>query len=448
MDTPKIQWLLLVSVVLASTSCQMVLGQAPFVVRAIPDHADIDVSPELTEIRIEFSEAMKPDGHSVCGGGPSFPELAGKPKWIDSKTFSIPVRLQEGREYSLSINCQANQNFRNAANVPARIHPISFRTAGKQKGNVAAPTPAENEQAIAALRKAILEKYSYVDLQKVDWDSRLKEFQGQLKNAPTAASFARTAAEMLSVAKDAHVSIQVNGFQLSTYREPWPNPNFNGRILSKYVNELKQHNNVVATGKLESGEGYLLIGSWGGDEASIAPALDFIDQCADDKAIVIDVRPNGGGNEILARQVAGCFTKKPTVYSKNKNRDPQSPSGYTEVFDRSLEPNPKRKHFAGKVFVLTGPTNMSSNESFILMMRESKNCTLIGERTFGSSGNPKPHVLGNGVTVILPSWQDLFPDGTLLEGKGIDPQVKVTTSARDLTTRDPVLEATIQQLKK
>jgi Peptidase family S41 len=447
MVTKKIRWLFLLSVILASTCGQIALGQAPQVVRATPDHADVDVSPDLTEIRIEFSEAMKPDGFSVCGGGPSFPELAGKPKWIDSKTFSIPVRLQENREYSLSINCQSNQNFRNAAGVPTRIHPISFRTAQK-KVKIKTPTPAENEQAIAALRKAILERYSYVDLRKVDWNSRFDEFQAQLKNAPTAAAFARTVAEMLSVAKDPHVSIQVNGFQLSSYRESWPSPNFNGRILSKYVNDLKQHNNVVATGKLESGAGYVLIGSWGGDETSIVPALDFIDQNAGNEAIVIDVRPNGGGNELLARQVAGCFTNKPIVYSQNKTREPQSPSGFSKVFDRIVEPNPNRKHFGGKVLVLMGPTNMSSNESFLLMMRETKNCMLIGERSFGSSGNPKPHDLGNGVTVNLPSWQDLFPDGTLLEGQGIDPKIKVATSAKDLTTRDAVLEAAIQQLKK
>ena len=50
-------------------------------------------------------------------------------------------------------------------------------------------------------------------------------------------------------------------------------------------------------------------------------------------------------------------------------------------------------------------------------MKQNPNCKLIGAQTYGSSGNPKPIDLGNGVTVILPSWRDLFPDGSILEGK-------------------------------
>jgi C-terminal processing protease CtpA/Prc len=282
----------------------------------------------------------------------------------------------------------------------------------------------------------------------VDWKTRFAKFQAPLKNAPTAAAFARTAAELLAAARDPHISVKVNGFQLLSFREAWPSPNFNGRILNKYVSDSKQHNNVVTTGKLKNGTGYLLIGSWGGDKKSISPALDFIDQHAGDEAIVIDVRTNGGGNELLAREVAGCFTEQPLVYSQHKMRDPQSPTGFSEIQDRIVERNASRKFFRGKVLVLMGPTNMSSNESFLLMMRECKNCVLIGERSFGSSGNPQPHDLGNGVTVNLPAWQDLFPDGTLLEGRGIEPQIKILTSAKDLSTRDAVLEAAIQQLKK
>ncbi|HEY3245235.1 MAG TPA: S41 family peptidase, partial [Phycisphaerae bacterium] len=104
------------------------------------------------------------------------------------------------------------------------------------------------------------------------------------------------------------------------------------------------------------------------------------------------------------------------------------------------EPNDPEKRFTGRVVVLIGPANMSSCESFILMMKQSPDCTLVGERTWGSSGNPKPHKLCNAVTVYVPSWQDMLPDGTLLEGRGLEPDVKVPTTPRDFESDDPVLK--------
>lgn len=83
---------------------------------------------------------------------------------------------------------------------------------------------------------------------------------------------------------------------------------------------------------------------------------------------------------------------------------------------------------------------MSSCESFLLMMRHGAKATLIGEKSWGTSGNPKPVELSCGVTVVLSSWQDYQPDGTLLEGKGIEPDVVVRSTAEERVTKDPVLE--------
>ena len=91
---------------------------------------------------------------------------------------------------------------------------------------------------------------------------------------------------------------------------------------------------------------------------------------------------------------------------------------------------------------------MSSCEEFLLMMKQALLCTLVGERSYGSSGNPKPHELGLGVTVSLPSWKAMLPDGTVFEGVGIAPDVEVKTTPAKLTKRDPVLEAALKILRK
>jgi hypothetical protein len=421
----------------------------PRVILAAPDHADADVDPAISEIRIEFDQDMSHGGHSICGGGPTFPKIRAKPTWIDARTIRIPVELESGHEYSLSINCPAAQNFRSTTGEAAEMYPILFRTAKAGEPPPAAPTPEQNRAAMAALRKAIHDHYSYRDLREVDWQKRFEEFENQLENSRSAAQFARTTAQLLRSAADPHISILVNGFTLGTRRDFGAPANFNGRLLGTIVEDLREHNECVVTGRLEGGVPYLLIATWGPSAPSkLEPAFEFIARHTDANALVLDVRPNGGGDESLAQQIAGCFIDQPAVYSRNRYRDPAAPDGFGKVLDRVVRPNTERTAFKGRVAVLMGPRNMSSNESFLLMMRQSPRCKLIGARSFGSSGNPRPHALGNGVTVLLPSWQDMLPDGALLEGRGIEPDVRVETDPGDFTQRDPVIDAALRELKK
>ena len=100
-----------------------------------------------------------------------------------------------------------------------------------------------------------------------------------------------------------------------------------------------------------------------------------------------------------------------------------------------------------RVAVLMGQANVSSAEAFLQMMNQVPGCTLVGERSYGSSGNPQPVDLGNGVTAFLPSWKAMFPDGTPLEGKGIEPDIAVKATEAELRDRDPVLEAALKALR-
>ncbi|MEM7203393.1 MAG: hypothetical protein AAF628_24230 [Planctomycetota bacterium] len=67
---------------------------------------------------------------------------------------------------------------------------------------------------------------------------------------------------------------------------------------------------------------------------------------------------------------------------------------------------------------------------------------------FGSSGNPQAHELKNGVTVVVPSWQALRPDGSCFEGEGLAPDVEVAVEAADLNQRDVILERALEVLRE
>ncbi len=159
------------------------------------------------------------------------------------------------------------------------------------------------------------------------------------------------------------------------------------------------------------------------------------------------MRPNGGGDESQARRVAGRFVEASVVYAQQAVCDPDAAGGFTPVRSRTLIPNDQGPTVQAPVCVLMGPLNMSSCEAFLLMMRQVESSTLIGARSCGSSGNPQPHTLSNGVVVMLPSWKAMDAKGSVFEGVGLMPDVLVETTGRDFQSGDPVLERALQQLR-
>ena len=416
-------------------------ANAPKVVKASPDDGQAGVDSMTRELRVIFDQPMDTSGNwSVVGGGDAFPKFIGKPRWIDEKTFVWQMKLQAEHEYWLSINSDRFTNFKSKSGESAEPYPISFTTASG-KGTTR-PAKEDNQRAIDVLKQAIDEDYSYRDRLKIDWKKRFAEFEPKLLAATSPDNFARTTADLLSAAKDVHIWIKVGDKTIGTHRTG-TTPNFNLKVLAKIVPNWTEHEGGVAVGKFDDGIVYVLIPGWSDPQRQGMEAVYA--ELSSAKKIIVDVRPNGGGDEPMARDFAGCFVDAPKIYSKDKHRHNGE---FSKVYDRLVEPNKARPHFAGPVVVLMGPKNVSSCESFILMMKQIPGCKLIGDKSYGSSGNPKPADLGNGVTVFLPSWVDMLPDGSELEGVGISPDISVKTSLADLAKRDAVLEEGLKQLRK
>lgn len=417
----------------------------PRVIRAVPDNGDIHVDPTTAQLRITFDQPMDPGGRSIVGGGDSFPQIAGDPRWMSGgRTFVVPVRLQANHVYLLSINNARFDNFRNREGEPARPHPMVFRT-GPAAG---APQLERNEShayAVEAARNAVDNYYSYRDRLQMNWNDRFDDAEDALSRAGSPQEFAELLGVMLAKAQDKHIWLTAAGQQVASYVAPSV-PNANFQLLPQLVPNWTLHGRRIATGSWDDGVAYMLIDAWSPD--GVAHALPAaLAAVSDAKRLIIDVRGNGGGDERLARQVAGCFTDERVLYGKHVVRDPRSDGEFSPVRERWLEPNPEGPRIRARVAVLTGPVVMSSCESFLLMMKET-GATLIGGRSQGSSGNPRPHDLGNGVELFLPSWKDMTADGEELEGVGVAPDIEVEAGPQDFQQRDPVLEAALKWIRQ
>jgi peroxiredoxin len=309
-------------------------------------------------------------------------------------------------------------------------------------------TTSRNTEAINKLRKGIDEKYSYRDLRGIDWNNMFDRYEPLMQRAKTPEAFAEVAARMLLNAKDMHLWVKIDRETIGGFKRKIKR-NYNVDLLKKEVPGWRDLSQYISVGCFPNGIGYILIKSWRKDENQVLkPALKALRNFSNNQALIIDVRPNSGGSEPFAKEIAGCFVDQPVVYAKHVYKKNNNTEGWGQIQERVLKPNKDYPIYRGKIAVLIGQANMSSCEAFLLMMKQVPNCKLIGDRSYGSSGNPKPFDLGNGVTVWLPSWKALRPDGTCFEGKGIKPDVIVRISKTQIRKSDRVLETALRLLRK
>lgn len=436
-------------VCLAAAVC---FARPPKVIRIFPENGATDVPPGPCTIRILFDQDMRSGGYSICGGGENFPDIVGDPKWVGKRAFAFTARLKPDHYYTFGINSPSAKNFKSTSGEPAEVLVVQFHTAGgggNTTGNSNNEASKEkNQQAAAALREALKSQYSYNTIKHIDWDALFEKYGPSLVNAASPSDFATKAGLLLAHAKDKHIWLTVGEQRIGSYVKP-VSPNANFSLLPKLVPHFTKHNATICTGKFPDGIGYIYIDSWDLRQKKDYDQLYIaLNEFANAPGLIIDVRGNGGGSEPLAQEFAGCFIDDPKLYAKHITIDSEMPGGFSAPRERILRPNKLRPQYRGKVAVLTGPVVMSSCEAFVLMMKQVPGCILVGQTTQGSSGNPQPHDLGNGVTVYLPSWQAMLPDGTCFEGKGIKPDITVNAGPEQFKHDDLVLAEALKQLRK
>lgn len=419
--------------------------ETPHAVSVYPDLADVDVDPALPEIWIEFDRDMRTQGHSLCTAGGVMPKISGKARWIDVRTFAIPVALEPATTYAFRINCPSAQNFRGADGTAAESKYITFTTLGADELPKTL-TPEMNAEAMLRLRRAVSERYAHAHLCARDPSAVLNDAEPALLACNQRGQFARTLAGSLGAFKDIHVSVVVGDIRLGAYSSSFTS-NFDGALLERSVPDLRKLSANASVGTIEGGIAYLFIRTWSpaNGREDIVPIVEHILALNDVRGLIIDVRANGGGDESLAELVASCVTEHPVSYSSHRFRDPDAPGGWSTLRGRDVGPREDGRCFKGPVAVLIGPGCCSSNESFVAMIMAGDPHRAFGSTTRGSSGNPRRHDLGNGVFVVLPSWEDYLVNGTPLEGHGINPDVSVPWPEHP--DRDVVLDAAANWLR-
>lgn len=414
--------------------------ESPTVLSLTPAHLAAGVGAETTECVVRFDRDMDRKAFAVGIGGPAFPRVT-QSGWRDARTFAMRVELEPDHVYVLDLSAPGTNGFVDKAGQRLEHTPWRFATAGPPIAR------AEAERTATTLFRLLAEQYSYRDRLGIEWSDFQTRSIERIATAGNMSALVLEIANVLAVPQDPHITLGFGATTLPTFQ---PNAilNYDERGLRAVLPGVQPIGSIGMQARTDDGIGYLQIRSFARESVEefnlCITALRAMKSCT---GVVIDVRTNTGGDEALARRIAGFFVDGQKTYAATRTRDPRAPGGFTERQDRIIRPNPEAETFRGPVMVLMGQYDMATCESFLLMMLQAPKVELIGSRSYGSSGNPRPYLVAPGITVMLPSWQALRPNGSCFEGEGIEPTVPITATPAAFVTGDPVLEEALARLR-
>lgn len=135
------------------------------------------------------------------------------------------------------------------------------------------------------------------------------------------------------------------------------------------------------------------------------------------ESIIIDLRWNTGGYLSTAHSMAELFLNKGDVMYQLDTK------GSIKKITSQVE-----KKYDFNVVVLVNKSTASASEIFTAALKENINAEVVGVTTYGKGKVQKTRTLSNGAMVKYTIQNWLTPSGNEIDGKGIEPTVKVELS--------------------
>ncbi|TQR34812.1 S41 family peptidase [Brevibacillus brevis] len=301
------------------------------------------------------------------------------------------------------------------------------------------------------------ENFSFFPLVKVDWKEVYKTYRPKVTAATSEKELENIFKEMLGKLKDGHTNLITNENFFSAMpemeRAEFYETNLKaiqGTIESNYMNgALKSKlEGRIQYGRTKNGDAYIQLREFDvSDEKLIDEALaDMVQDLADCRNFVIDMRFNRGGDDIFGLKVAGLFTgEKRLAYNKQGRI-----GGYDQFSEPTkifIEPGAKR-FTANKIIVLSGPLTVSAGETGTMALKKLDKVTVIGEKTSGFFSDVLFKTLPNNWIIMLSNERYTSPEGINYEQLGLPPDEQIILKQADVDAhKDSVIIRAMELLK-
>ena len=204
------------------------------------------------------------------------------------------------------------------------------------------------------------------------------------------------------------------------------------------------------------------------------------------KALIIDLRYNGGGSTTIGTSILKYLTNDKTLYGEKSTTrfhiptykawgsfltakdtlasKPEWEMTKEEVtksfliardkyyYDFDFKPDTVKlnaKRIVVPMVLLIGHSTASAAEDFLIYADNQKHMTKIGTNTFGSTGQPYSFDLPGGGSARVCTKMDTYPDGREFVGYGVRPDIVVERTVNDyIQKKDPAVDKALEYLMK
>jgi carboxyl-terminal processing protease len=222
---------------------------------------------------------------------------------------------------------------------------------------------------------------------------------------------------------------------------------------------------AVVTGRMLAADvGYIRVASFGTDAAAKLRAQADALSKSGAKQLIVDIRHTAEGPFETGLDAARLFVKSGTL-AMVAGRDAEAKPADQPVkpTDKPAKPSASsiKETIAAKagdgaitlpvtLLVTTGTSGAA--ELFASALDGNKRAELIGERTLGRAGIQKLVRLPDGRGLWLTTARYLTPDGEIIQGRGLTPDLGIDDPDVDFDqprpTKDPILDAALDRITK
>lgn len=289
---------------------------------------------------------------------------------------------------------------------------------------------AERAVVIDSLAAKTDRNYVFADVARRIVDSlRARRARGAYDRYTNQLAFAeRLRIELLDLSHDKHIGVNYVPFALPAGPSPTPPPG--GPPAN--APQMRLPPCVFEQRTLDDDTGYVKFDVFRQPQECAKEAAAMMNGVATTRALIVDLRTNGGGAPEMVAFIASYLVSKRTHLNDQWTRA----TGQTEEFWSSDDvPGPR---FGGEkpVYVLTSARTFSGGEELAYDLQALKRATIVGEVTGGGAHVTATGRIGDHLLLSLPIRRAINPvTKTNWEGVGVQPDVKVRADSALVTAQ-------------
>jgi carboxyl-terminal processing protease len=317
--------------------------------------------------------------------------------------------------------------------------------------NVFVEPPVNNsEEIFENLWTTFNEEYAPFEERNVDWQIQYNSFRPMVNSGTTEDELFSIISQMLSSLDDGHVTLTAPGRDIfisnKIRNELIDTELFSLPIVKSYLESGFKvgADNSFIYGKIKNENVAYIYFDYVGE--NFFKLNDFLNEHANVKGYIIDLRHNDGGDFTYCFSAIGRLTDKSRYVFRSKTKNGKGPDDFTDWFEWNIYP---KGEFVDKpLIVLTDRFTISAGERSVMAFKTLPNATIMGDTTNGAHGTMIGRELANGwFYSLVPQKVELF-DGKSYEGIGLAPDVFSKNTISEINNGiDMTLQKAIDKLK-